>query len=159
MAAKQPPKNIKVLAILRLHLKRLYKVLDRKLTDEQACDSATILNEQLQKLKDLPIETRRLLGIMVMRSYKKYGVSIVPIHEIEKATGLETVNIIQNVEMLERRGIITDIEIEDEIPTCRLSEDPDTLWPYWEDIREFIEKTGIPIERICCELDFSVFDE
>lgn len=141
------------------NLKRLYKVLDGKLTDEQACESAAILNKQLQKLKNLPVETRRLLGIMVMRSYKKYGVSIVPIHEIRKATGLETINIIQNVEMLERRRIITDIEVEDKIPTCRLLEDPDTLWPYWEDIREFIEKTGIPIEKICCDLDFSVFDE
>lgn len=32
-------------------------------------------------------------------------------------------------------------------------------FPYWNDIREFVKKTGTPIERICCDLDFSVFDE
>lgn len=141
------------------NLKRLYEVLDGKLTDEQACDSAAILNKHLQKLKDLPMETRRLLGIMVMRSYKNYSDCVVPIHEIEKATGLEPVSIMQNVEILARRGIASDIDGENGMPICTLDEDPDTLWAFWNDIREFVKKTGIPIERICCNLDFSVFDE
>ena len=86
---------------------------------------------------------------------------IVPIHEVERATGLKPENIIQNVEILERRGIISEIEVEEEkgIPSCILYPDFESSFPYWNDIREFVKKTGTPIERICCDLDFSVFDE
>lgn len=82
-----------------------------------------------------------------------------PIHEVERATGLKPESIIQNVEILERRRITSEIDAEDGIPTCSLLEDFDTMWSYWNDIREFIKETGIPIERVCCDLDFSVFDE
>lgn len=41
----------------------------------------------------------------------------------------------------------------------RTDDEVKRLWSYWDDIREFIKETGIPIERICCDLDFSVFDE
>lgn len=138
--------------------KRISELLEWGLTDQENCENAEILNRHLEKLRDLPIETRRLLGIMVMRSYKSHCGCIVPIHEIEKATGLEPVSIIQNIEMLERRGITSGIEVEDDIPTCFLLEDFDTLWSYWDDIRDFSKKSGVPIERICCDLDFSVFD-
>lgn len=84
---------------------------------------------------------------------------IVPIHEVEKATGLKPESIIQNIEILERRRIASEIDVEDGIPTCSLLEDPESLWLYWDDIREFVKETEIPIERICCDLDFSVFDE
>lgn len=84
---------------------------------------------------------------------------IVPIHEVEKATGLKPESIMQNIEILERRRIASEIDVEDGIPTCSLLEDPESLWLYWDDIREFVKETEIPIERICCDLDFSVFDE
>lgn len=139
--------------------KRISKILNWRLTDEENRENAAVLNKHLRKLRDLPIETRRLLGIMVMRSYWDLSGCVVPIHEIEKATGLKPTSIMQNIEILKRRRITSDIEVEDDIPTCGLLADPDTAWPFWDDIREFIKKTEIPIERICCDLDFSVFDE
>lgn len=139
--------------------KRMSNVLDFDLTDEENYKNATVLNKLLEKLRNLPLETRKFLGIMVMRSYNYRFKCIVPIHEVEVATGLEPTNIIQNIEMLERRGITSGIEVEDDIPTCILLEDSDVLWPYWDDIREFSKESGVPIERICCDLDFSVFDE
>lgn len=139
--------------------KRIAQVLDWRLTDEENCENAEILTKHLHKLQDLPIETRRLFGIMVMRSYGDRCDCIVPIHEIERATGLDPTSIIQNVEMLERRRITSDIEVEDGIPICTLLSDFDTGWLFWNEIRKFVKKTGIQIERICCDLDFSVFDE
>lgn len=136
--------------------KKISRILDWGLTDEE---NAAVLDKHLQKLLDLPIETRQLLGIMVMRSYKDHCGCIVPIHEVEKATGLKPESIIQNIEILERRRIASEIDVEDGIPTCSLLEDPESLWLYWDDIREFVKETEIPIERICCDLDFSVFDE
>lgn len=139
--------------------KRISKILDFGLTDEQNVESAAILNKHLEKLRDLPIETRQLLGIMVMRSYQDRDACVVPIHEIEKVTGLRQEDMIQNVEILGRRGIASDIEMENNIPICILWKDSETSWPYWNDIREFVKATEIPIKRICCDLDFSVFDE
>ena len=139
--------------------KKISRILDWGLTDEENRENAAVLDKHLQKMLDLPIETRRLLGIMVMRSYKDHCGCIVPIHEIEKATGLKPESIIQNIEILERRRIASEIDVEDGIPTCSLLEDPESLWLYWDDIREFVKETEIPIERICCDLDFSVFDE
>ena len=140
--------------------KKISRILDWGLTDEENRENAAVLDKHLQKLLDLPIETRQLLGIMVMRSYwNRYD--CIPIHEVERATGLKPENIIQNVEILERRGIISEIEVEEEkgIPSCILYPDFESSFPYWNDIREFVKKTGTPIERICCDLDFSVFDE
>ena len=139
--------------------KKISRILDWGLTDEENRENAAVLDKHLQKLLDLPIETRRLLGIMVMRSYKDHCGCIVPIHEVEKATGLKPESIIQNIEILERRRIASEIDVEDGIPTCTLLEDPESLWLYWDDIREFVKETEIPIKRICCDLDFSVFDE
>lgn len=141
--------------------KKISRILDWGLTDEENRENAAVLDKHLQKLLDLPIETRQLLGIMVMRSYWNRYDCIVPIHEVERATGLKPENIIQNVEILERRGIISEIEVEEEkgIPSCILYPDFESSFPYWNAIREFVKKTGTPIERICCDLDFSVFDE
>ena len=94
--------------------KKISRILDWGLTDEENRENAAVLDKHLQKLLDLPIETRQLLGIMVMRSYWNRYDCIVPIHEVERATGLKPENIIQNVEILERRGIISEIEVEEE---------------------------------------------
>ena len=141
--------------------KKISRILEWGITDEEKRENAAVLDKHLQKLLDLPIETRQLLGIMVMRSYWNRYDCIVPIHEVERATGLKPENIIQNVEILERRGIISEIEVEEEkgIPSCILYPDFESSFPYWNAIREFVKKTGTPIERICCDLDFSVFDE
>lgn len=141
--------------------KRISKVLDWRLTDEQNRESAETLNKLLGKLRDLPIETRQLLGIMVMRSYQEREDCVVPIHEIEKATGLKPEDMIQNIEILGRRGIASEIEIDvrKNVPICILWKDFESSWPYWNDIRRFVELTETSIKRICCDLDFSVFDE
>lgn len=138
--------------------KKISEVLNWRSTDEENLEIAEILNSELKKLMDLPIETRRLLGIMVMRSYD-FNDCTVPLHEIERATGLTSENIVQNIEILKRRRITSDIDFLEGMPTCRLLGDSETGWGYWNDIRDFSKQAGVLIERICCDLDFSVFDE
>ena len=65
----------------------------------------------------------------------------------------------QNIEILKRRRITSDIDFLEGMPTCRLLGDSETGWGYWNDIRDFSKQAGVLIERICCDLDFSVFDE
>ena len=139
--------------------KRMSNVLEFGLTDEENRENAVVLNRLLEKLRDLPIGTREFLGVIVMRSYECMWKCLVPIHEIEEATGLDQLSIWRNVEILARRGITSYIEEEDYLPICTLLGDSATGWPYWNDIREFSKKTGVPIEEICSKLNFSVFDE
>lgn len=139
--------------------KKISNVLNFDLTDEENRENAAVLNQLLEKLRDLPIGTREFLGIMVMRSYDYMFKCVVPIHEIEGATELDQWSILKNVEILARRGITSYIKEENNLPVCTLLEDPVTGWPYWNDIREFSKKTGISIKSICVDLDFSVFDE
>lgn len=145
---------------------RLSAVMEFGLTDEQMAESLESLNKLIDKLKDVPIVTRTLLSIMVSRSYRagrmKRGISgecVVPIHEIEAATGKDKEFIKPQLEILNRRGIISDNYYNDnDCPCCDLLSDI-YGWDYWNDIREFCIRTKVPLDKICVDLDFSVFDE
>ena len=68
--------------------KRLSDVMKFGCTDEENLENAKVLNSLVDKLIDLPIETRHLLTIMVTRSYDDRFIGcVVPLHEIEAATG------------------------------------------------------------------------
>lgn len=143
-----------------INCKRMSRVLWDNCTDEENKENAKILNELLEKMTDLPIMTRKFLGIMAMRSFEdNMQYCVVPIHEIEITTGMDAQSIICHVDILKRKGISSDIEMDDALPFCTLKGDFKTGWSYWNDIREFCNNSGISIERICVDLDFSAFDE
>ena len=98
---------------------------------------------------------------MIMKSYdsnSNYCDRIIPIHEVEKSISLKPLKIKQNIEILNRKGIVSEIDEENGIPTCGLLKD-NTDWSIWSDIIIFSEKTGVSIEEIFYNLNFSVFDE
>lgn len=140
--------------------KKLSDVMGFGCTDEENLENANVLNVLIGKLKDVPIETRYLLAIMVARSYDdKFGGCVVSLHEIEAATGKEPSFILNHIEILKRRGVISEPETDEYgCPFCNLYGDFNTGWNYWEDIRDFCKRTGEPITNICVELNFSVFD-
>ncbi len=135
-------------------------VLGSKCTEEENLENARVLNTLIDKLADVPIGTRSLLTIMVFRSFSDRAHNcIVPLHEVQAATGKEFDYILKHVEILNRRGILSEIyEDEYNCPFCNLYEDSDTLWDYWNDIREFCKRADIPLGRVCVDLDFSIFD-
>ena len=140
--------------------KTLSEVLKYRSSDEENMATAKVLNMLMNKLIDVPIETRCLLEIMVGRSYQDEMYNcVVPLHEIEKATGREAKYLLPHIEILYRRNIISEPEADEfNCPYCCLCGDSETGWPYWNDIREFSRKTGIPLRKICVDLDFSIFD-
>lgn len=139
---------------------KLSNILGYGCSLEENAENSRVLNKLLLKLLDLPIETRMLLSIMVSRSYKdRVGDCCVPLHEIESATGKTSMYIIQQVDILKRRAIISTPDTDEYgCPYCKLYGDFETGWNYWNDIREFCKKTGILFDTICVKLDFSVFD-
>lgn len=127
---------------------------------EENRENSKVLNKLLHRMTDLPIETRTLLGIMASRSFEDWQHDcIVPLHEIAAATGKEESYILCHIEILKRRGLISEPEAyENEGAFCTLYSDAETDWSYWNDIRDFCKRTDIAIDRICVDLDFSVFD-
>lgn len=123
-------------------------------------ENSHILNKLLSSLIDLPIETRFLLSIMVSRSFmNKWGECSVPLHEIELATGKDSSYILQQIDILKRRNLISEPEIDEyNCPFCILLGDSETGWNYWNDIREYCKKSNIAINNIFVKLDFSLFD-
>lgn len=140
--------------------KRLSDVMDYGCTDEENQENAKILNVLIDKLIDVPFETRTLLNIMVARSFDdRCGTCIVPLHEIEAATGKNSSYILNHIEILNRRRVISEVYTDEyRRPFCDLYGDSNSGWNYWKDIRDFCKKTGESMTKICVDLDFSLFD-
>jgi len=127
--------------------------------DENSGNSQ-VLNKLLHKIINLPIETRFLLAIMVSRSFKDiWGNCSVPLHEIESATGKNSSYVLQQIDILKRRNLISEPDMDEfNCPFCTLYGDHETGWNYWDDIREFCKKSKIPTNKIVVDLNFSLFD-
>lgn len=140
--------------------KRLSDVMAFGCTDEENLENAKILNCLIDKLIDVPIESRYLLAIMVARSFDDMlGGCVVPLHEIEAVTGKEASFIMNHIEILNRRGVISEPDTDEYgRPFCNLYGDFNSGWNYWGDIRDFCKKTGEQINKVCVDLNFSVFD-
>ena len=140
--------------------KRLSDVMEFGCTDEENLENAKVLNGLIDKLVDVPIETRYLLAIMVTRSFDDMlGGCMVPLHEIEAATGKNASFIMNHIEILNRRGVISEPDTDEYgRPFCNLYGDFNSGWNYWGNIRDYCNMIGEPITKICVELDFSVFD-
>jgi hypothetical protein len=140
---------------------KMSDVLGWGVTEIECLQSVEDLNKLLTKIKNLPPETKKLLSIMVSRSFDKsqYGL-VVPLHEIEKVTFLDDRIISENIDILERSGITREIEYDEEDgcyhARLRTSDDG---WQYWEDIKLFCEKEKIGLDEITVNLNFGIFDK
>lgn len=139
---------------------KLSDVLQYGCTVEENLENAKILNEIIKKMIDIPVETRQLLVIMVSRSYKiNFDDCVVPLHEVEMAIKRDSNYLSRQIEIMQRRGLMSESDIDEYgNPVCYMCGDRETGWNYWNDIREFCKKSGTPLEKICVELDLSVFD-
>lgn len=119
-----------------------------------------ILNNLLSRLIDVPIETRMFLSIMVKRSftYNEWECRV-PLNEIQVVTQKDDYYIIYQLDILRRRGLVSEQLIDDfNCPFCILLPDRETGWSYWDDIREYCKKSNISTDDILVNLDFSLFD-
>lgn len=143
-----------------LTCKKMSDVMGFGCTDEESLENAKVINGLIDKLIDVPIETRSLLAVMVARSFDDaYGNCVVPIYEIESATGKDASFIINHMGILNRRGVVSEADVDEYgRPYCNLCEDNHSGWNYWGDIRDYCKKIGEQVTKICVDLDLSVFD-
>lgn len=139
---------------------KLSNVLGYGCSDDENTENSKILNRLINKIIDVPIETRFLLAIMVSRSFPDILENCtVPLHEIEAAICKDSSYILLQIDILKRRGLISEPDMDEYgCPFCVLYGDHDTGWSYWNDIREFCRKSGISTNEICVNLNFSLVD-
>lgn len=138
----------------------LSDVMEYGCSEIENSENSRILNKLLNKIIDLPIETRFLLSIMVSRSFiDAWDNCSVPLHEIESSTCKDFSYILQQIDILKRRNLISEPELDEyNSPFCTLYGDRETGWCYWNDIREFCKKSKIPANIIFVDLNFALFD-
>ncbi|MBS6180987.1 MAG: hypothetical protein KH921_09395 [Erysipelotrichaceae bacterium] len=146
--------------------KKLAEDLQYGLTEEENRETAEVLNRIIDKLRDVPVGTRKLLSIMVSRSYSpsrlkrwQHGECTVSLSEIEEATGKDGTFIMRHLENLIRHNIVLEPYWDEAgCPFCDFVTDA-TGWNYWNDIRAFCIMNDYSLERVCVDLDLSIFDE
>jgi hypothetical protein len=100
-----------------------------------------------------------LFTIMIQRaSYVKGWGERVIINEIEAVTG-NTGRIVDHHILLQKYRFVTDVEFDEDL-RCNVVYllDLKSGWTFWSDLRTFCNKSGISMEQIINELDFSLFD-
>lgn len=140
--------------------KTLSEVLEYGCTDDENSLHVRALNGFLKRLVDLPQETRHVLAIMISRSFQDImDKCYVPLKEIELSINRDEAFIYQNIDILNRRNIISLPGFDDYgQPFCILYPDYETGWSFCNDIREFCMRAPIPIVSILVDLNFSLFD-
>ena len=119
------------------------------------------------QLAEYSVATRKIFSIMVDRlicdSRYKHRLGdecVASLYEIEEAIGRDSAYMKRHLDTLIRRNLLSKVYEDDDTrcPYCELLGDP-CGWAYWDDIRKFCKKRNISLERVCVDMDFSVFDE
>ena len=146
---------------LAINCLRLCHVLSWEITEEQRLDTLENLNSLLCQMIDIPLSTRKLFGIMIMRAYTGSSPNefIVPLDEVKNATNIECSEYLVHLDSLKRRGLISSVEENPYSLCCECKLLCHDDWDFWRSLQKFCQKTKIDIELICTDLDFTVFDE
>jgi|JI8StandDraft_1071087.scaffolds.fasta_scaffold58141_2 hypothetical protein len=140
--------------------KELARVLNWKSSDSENIENSKILNELIEKLKNLPIETRKIFSIMVDRSSynQPENKTIIALHEIEFAIVKDSSYILKHLDILERKDLVSEHYLDDHNRPYSRIINHDTGWNYWKDILEFCRKKSISLDEVIVNVNFSVFD-
>lgn len=141
--------------------KELSRVLNYQFSDDENIENSKILNELLDKLINLPVESRKLLSIMIDRSYydKTQSTTVIPIHEVESAIAKDPSYMLKQIEILSRRNLISEHYLDDyKRPFVKILSHNETGWDYISDIQNFCKKKGIHLDTVIINIDFSIFD-
>lgn len=141
--------------------KRINAILSLNLNENDLKTTLDALNEMIDLLYTVPLSTRKLFGIMIMKSFER-GISefyIVPIDEVLNDTGIDIQSCSVHVDSLKRRKFVSEIEFNTDnlCRECYLY--GHNGWNYWDLVQGFCNISGEDIDRIVLDLDNSVFDE
>jgi hypothetical protein len=138
-------------------LNRLAKVLEWNLEPEELAVNATEVDEFIQTLKRVPINTRRVYTIMIER-HSMYGSDmVINPEELEEVTHSNANEIKKHINILYRYDLATKWYSNfDGEPEITIKDT--TGWNFVADLWSFCRSEEIELSRILVDLDFSVLD-
>ncbi|MGN4544836.1 hypothetical protein [Bacillus cereus group sp. MYBK95-2] len=129
-------------------LKRFEKTLEWSLDEEERLQCVNQLKEEVNKLRNLSPEPRAIFKIMLEKSEKEW----IYLDEIPMITRLSRNDVKGYVQLLWRKGLITEPEVNDDIATSSF------VCELWPNIKQFAERSSITLEEIIDNMDFSLLD-
>lgn len=125
------------------------------------------MKKYASRVRELPIETRRLLSVAVRRAYEQavrehdlggLGTATVNPFEVQKATGLSNDEYREQVRILQEHGLVS-VEDDDGIGKWTMYIDGQGSWSRLaEDIAGFCREQEIPLDEIFVGLKFDLLD-
>jgi len=147
--------------VFSTNLRKMNRVLNWKLSEEQFADALKELKSVTKKLAKIPIPSRELFLVIVNRGHDgRFGVALeVSVPEIQQATGLSTDELREYFSILDTHGFIFDNDKNDFGVEMVGVASPKSGWPLWADVKSFCKNEKINVAQIIVNLDFSVLDE
>lgn len=152
------------------NLGRMNKVLGWNHTAGNLEESIEELNQYIEKLRRVPIETRRFIGAVAMRMHRVKDTFAVQdqlssvkllISDFKDAFRMGDRTINERLAQLDSYGLGDLDDINTSMgpqPAIRIVH-LKSGWPIWPDIAAFCHATDTPIERFTEDLDFSSLDD
>jgi len=138
--------------------KKLGTILNWGLSDSDLEASTPELNVWVDKLRILPLSTRQVFCIMIMRSAKTAFGFMVKLHEIEKVTCIKQSELLEHYEMLERYGFVSSIDEDDYGNAVCYLMNFKSGWEFWNDVKSFSSKSSISVNELIENLHFNLLD-
>ncbi len=144
------------------NLKKVNRLLDWGLSDEELIDCVNECIEYAQIIKNIPIPTRELLVIVLKRSEhvggctSDYGVSI---SEIKHACDLDYQTVNEHLNILDRHGVIMEGDPYDFNGQAGVAfRTMSSGWPIAQDLKEFSDKASVTLTELLVDLRFNILD-
>jgi hypothetical protein len=150
------------------NLRRINKVLGWKCSEEELAESASALNEYIERFSAVPIEVRRFLGAVAQRMHRIKGTAAVRedlgstsilVSDVRDALGIGNNAIKSRLAQMDSYGLGDLDEINMDLgpqPMIRIWA-PERA-PSWLQIIAFCEKALIPFESFVDDLNFAQLD-
>jgi hypothetical protein len=137
------------------------EILKLDLTREELRGSIALAEPRLRALRRVPVDARSVFAIVIDRGFDHRDDLAVPAHEIESATGLDSVELTNHVQTLARYGLASFEEDYD--PTWSatvvlICTHPIDGWEFWSHVKAFCERAEVELKPLINELRFDLLD-
>jgi hypothetical protein len=128
-----------------------------KLPSDEVEGTLELLQPYLERLRQLPLDSRGVLLVVVERGERSGDDLGLPVNELELVTGVKGAVLRRHLDLLDRYRIVswdTDSEERPWAMTNALDG-----WPFWSGLKEHCDATGLDLATFIIELRFDVLDE
>ena len=142
------------------NLRRMDAVFGWGLDEAEQVGSAEVLRSLVDRLAEIPPDTRSVLSTIVKRGRHSLGTLTVPAREVASVLGIGARELHEHMAILQRYRLAG--EDEDEGVSTLVTFKPDYFldgWDFWVELRTVCERLDLPLDAFINDLRFDLLDE